>query len=119
MAKKVLANSPYIYVWAAKEFKQKAAKIVGETILTFKGEPESGWVEIEKLPVDKDGVGIGWSGYPLTAAKWFMAVVNPQDYHDIPLPPVTPPGDEPVSIGDITAAEALTFVKVLRHIFGG
>lgn len=110
MAKQVLANSPYIYAWAAKEYKQKAAKIPGETVLNIVA-VEGGWAEIERLPVGS------YTGYPQVAAKWFIGDENPRDWHEIVLPPVVPPVEPPV-VGEVTAAEALIFVKVLKYIFG-
>jgi hypothetical protein len=119
MAKKVLANSPYIYAWAAKEYKQKAAKIQGEVVLTIVN-IESGWAEIEKLPVDEDGVGIGWTGYPMTAARWFIADAPPEEraYHEIPIaPPIVPPVTPPVvPVGDVASALA-TLINFVRAVW--
>ncbi len=109
MAKKVLANGPYIYAWAAKEYKQKAAKIPGETVLSIIA-VEGGWAEIEKLPAGT------YSGYPTEAAKWFIGDENPRDWHEIVLPPVVPPVEPPVAgaVTDEQAAQAI--VTILKWI---
>jgi hypothetical protein len=124
MARKVLANSPYVYAWAAKEYKQKAAKIVGETIISIIN-IESGWAEIEKLPVDKDGVGIGWTGYPTTAARWFIADAPPEEraYHEIPIVPVEPPAPPVTPPSSGTPEQELggavyVLLRAIKSVFG-
>lgn len=110
MAKKVLANDPYIYAWAAKEYKQKAAKIPGGTVLSII-KIESGWAEIEKLP---EGT---YTAYPQAAAKWFIAETNPRDFHEIPI--VGPQPSEPPASGAVSDEEAASaVVTILKYLRG-
>jgi hypothetical protein len=54
----------------------------------------------------------------MAAARWFIADAPPEQraYHEIPVGPVEPPVTPPT--GDLTAADCVAFVKVLRSIFG-